>query len=103
MAVARDDLKPAIMQQERMVIAEVYYTDDEKIALIRELDRIIEDDSYPLSPRIQTLKAILNKIRPEPVREPLPRTEALRAAASRAIPPQTVNEIRNVQIEDAVH
>jgi hypothetical protein len=27
---------------------------------------------YPLSPRIQTLKAILGKIRPEPIREPLP-------------------------------
>ena len=78
-------------------------TDDQKTALIGELERIIEDDRYPLSPRIMTLKAILNKIRPEPVREPLPRTEALRAAASRAIPPQTVNEIRNVQIEDAVH
>jgi hypothetical protein len=50
-------------------------TDDEKIALICELDRIIEDDHYPLSPRIQTLKAILNKIRPEPIREPLPESK----------------------------
>jgi hypothetical protein len=50
MAVACDDLKPAITQQERMVIAEVYYADDEKNALIRELDRIIDDDRYPLSP-----------------------------------------------------
>jgi hypothetical protein len=33
-----------------MVIAEVYNTDDEKNALIRELDRIIDDDRYPLSP-----------------------------------------------------
>jgi hypothetical protein len=55
-----------------MVIAEVDYTDDEKIALIRELDRIIEDDSYPLSPRIMTLKAIRSKLRPEPIRESLP-------------------------------
>jgi hypothetical protein len=47
-------------------------TDDEKTALIRELDRIIDDDRYPLSPRIQTLKAILAKLRPEPIREPLP-------------------------------
>ena len=46
--------------------------DDEKAAPIRELDRIIRDDRYPLSPRIVMLKAILNKIRPEPVREPLP-------------------------------
>jgi hypothetical protein len=42
--------------------------------MIRELDRIIDDDRYPLSPRVVTLKAILNKIRPEPVREPLPPT-----------------------------
>jgi len=38
-------------------------TDDEKAALIRELDRIIEDDRYPLSPRIMTLKAIRAKLR----------------------------------------
>jgi len=36
-------------------------TDEEKAALIREeLDRIIVDDRYPLSPRIVMLKAILN-------------------------------------------
>ena len=32
-------------------------TDDEKTALIRELDGIIRDDRYPLSPRILMLKA----------------------------------------------
>ncbi len=47
-------------------------SDDEKTALLRELDRIIQDDRYLLSPRIQMLKAILGKLRPEPVREPLP-------------------------------
>jgi hypothetical protein len=47
-------------------------TDDQKTALIGELGRIIEDDRYPLSPRIMTLKAILNKIRAGPIREPLP-------------------------------
>jgi hypothetical protein len=47
-------------------------TDDGTAALILELDRIIEDDRYPLSPRIMTLKAILVKLRPEPIREPLP-------------------------------
>jgi hypothetical protein len=36
------------------------------------LRRAIDDDRYPLSPRIQTLKAILGKLRPEPTREPLP-------------------------------
>jgi hypothetical protein len=47
-------------------------SDDEKAALLRELDRIIADDRYPLSPRILTWNAILAKIRPEPIREPLP-------------------------------
>jgi len=61
-------------------------TDEQAAALIRELDRIIADDrceapcgafaersaSYPLSPRIMTLKAILGKLKPEAVREPLP-------------------------------
>jgi hypothetical protein len=47
-------------------------TDEEAAALIRELDHIIQDDRFPLSPRIMMLKAILNKITPEPVREPLP-------------------------------
>ena len=36
----------------------------------RLLRNAIDDDRYPLSPRVQTLKAILAKIRPEPAREP---------------------------------
>ena len=47
-------------------------TDEETAALARLLSRTIDDDRYPLSPRIQNLKGILAKIRPEPVREPLP-------------------------------
>jgi hypothetical protein len=47
-------------------------SDDEKAALIRELDQIINNDRYPLSPRIMTMKAIRSKLRPEPIREPLP-------------------------------
>jgi hypothetical protein len=61
-------------------------TDEESAALIRELDRIIDDDRYLLSPRNQILKAILNRIRPKPVREPLPepkRYEPPRATAAR--------------------
>ena len=46
--------------------------DDETAALAEELHIIIENDRYPLSPRILTLKAILGKIRPEPARKPLP-------------------------------
>ena len=47
-------------------------SDDETVALTRLLTNTIDADRYPLSPRIQTLKAILAKIRPEPVREQLP-------------------------------
>jgi hypothetical protein len=47
-------------------------SDEQAAALIRELDQIIQDDRYPLSPRIQVLKAILAKMRLEPIREPLP-------------------------------
>jgi hypothetical protein len=47
-------------------------TDEEEAVLERELRRIIADDRYPLSSRIRTLKAILNKIRPEPERAPPP-------------------------------
>jgi hypothetical protein len=35
-------------------------------ALIRELTHLIENDRYPLSPRIRVLKEILGKLRPEP-------------------------------------
>ena len=47
-------------------------SDEQAAALERELRRIIDDDPYPLSPRIQVLREIRNMIRPEPVREPLP-------------------------------
>jgi hypothetical protein len=45
---------------------------DEAVALIQELHDIVENDRYPFSPRIQTLRAILAKLRPKPAREPLP-------------------------------
>ena len=40
--------------------------------LTRELHSIIQNDRYPLSPRIVALKEILAMMRPEPEREPLP-------------------------------
>jgi hypothetical protein len=46
--------------------------DKEIAALTRLLTDTIDADRYPLSPRIQSLKAIRAKIRPEPVHEPLP-------------------------------
>jgi hypothetical protein len=47
-------------------------TEEETGALAKLLSRTIDDDRYPLSPRIQNLKGILAKLRPETVREPLP-------------------------------
>ena len=47
-------------------------TDEQTAALLSELDRIIDGDRYPLSPRIRNLKEIRTMIRPDEVREPLP-------------------------------
>jgi hypothetical protein len=51
---------------------ELDLTDEQTAALLRELDRIIDGDRYPLSPRIRTLKEIRALIKPYPVSEPLP-------------------------------
>jgi len=47
-------------------------TDEQAAALLVELDRVIENDRFPLSRRIQTLRAIRAEIKPYPVHEPLP-------------------------------
>jgi hypothetical protein len=47
-------------------------SDTETADLIDLLKRAIVTDRYALSPRVQTLEAILNKLRPEPIREPPP-------------------------------
>jgi hypothetical protein len=47
-------------------------TDEEAASLTRFLGTSIVDDRCPLSPRIRTLKAILDKLDPPPVRKPLP-------------------------------
>jgi hypothetical protein len=46
-------------------------SDEQTAALLGELDRIIDGDRYPLSPRIRTLKEIRAMIKPYSVREPL--------------------------------
>jgi hypothetical protein len=52
-------------------------TDDEKTALLALLKRTIEDDRYPLSPRISMLRGILAKLEPpKPTSAPLPPLEA---------------------------
>jgi hypothetical protein len=47
-------------------------TDDETATLVRLLKHTIEDNRYPLSPRLRPLKTILAKLEPQPVREPRP-------------------------------
>jgi hypothetical protein len=61
-------------------------SDEETAALVRVLSDTIDGDRYPLSPRILTLKSILSKVQPQPVREPLPPPKVYappRAAAGR--------------------
>jgi len=54
------------------------YLTEESRALADLLRRTIDADHFPLSPRVRTLQAILDKIEPPPVREPVPLpTEAL--------------------------
>ena len=47
-------------------------TDEQAAALLKELNDIIDGDRYFMWRRIRILKEIRAKIRPEPVREPLP-------------------------------
>ena len=64
-------------------------THEETGALTQELHDIVENDRYPFSPRIRTLRGILAKLRPEPAREPLPPPKVYappRATAARRQP-----------------
>src|SRR6266478_1431064 len=54
------------------VMQHLELSDDEAAALIKELADITGNDRYPFSSRIQTLRAILAKLRPEHAREPSP-------------------------------
>src|SRR6516165_8988797 len=55
-------------------------TDDEKVTLIALLKRAIDDDRYPLSPRIGMLRGILAKLEPpRPAPAPLPPLKANRS------------------------
>ena len=45
---------------------------EETEALARLLRNAIQDDRFPLSPRVKTWQAILDKIEPPPPRQPLP-------------------------------
>jgi hypothetical protein len=59
-------------------------TDEEAAALLRELDGIIDGDRYFLPDRIRTLKAIRAKLKPEPMREPLPHHRSVTLRHGRA-------------------
>jgi hypothetical protein len=61
----------AVGKRTHLPIMMLDLTDEETDALATLLRRTIDDDRYPLSPRIQILKGVLAKLRPEPVREPL--------------------------------
>jgi len=47
-------------------------TDEEHAALLRLVKRALDNDRYPLSPRLYPLRSILEKLEPQSVREPLP-------------------------------
>ena len=68
---------------------ELKLTDEQAAALVRELNNIVQNDRYPLSPRIVTLKEILGLLRPEPERaavvEPPPRIWERASAGFRAV------------------
>jgi hypothetical protein len=51
---------------------EIRLTDEQAATLLRDLDSIIENDRYPLSQRIRTLREIREMIKPYPARAPLP-------------------------------
>jgi hypothetical protein len=76
----RADLRATTPRATRRAAATLYrgkmqyvdLSDDEAAALVQELHTLVENDRYPLSPRIRTLREILAKLRPEPFGEPLP-------------------------------
>jgi hypothetical protein len=67
-----DQITSAMFTPISGVMQHLDLSDEEAAALIKELADITGNDRYPFSSRIQTLRAILGKLRPEPVREPLP-------------------------------
>jgi hypothetical protein len=47
-------------------------TDDEHEAVAKALRKLIDDDRFPLSPRLRPLKSALAKLAPQPPKKPLP-------------------------------
>jgi len=59
--------------------------DQQTEALIRELGSIIQNDRYPLSPRIVALREILTQLRRSPSANPYPRDGITRRRARAGI------------------
>ncbi len=55
-------------------------------ALTRELHEIVENDRYPLSPRVRTLQGILDKLDPPPPTGALTAAEGVSSAAQASTP-----------------
>jgi hypothetical protein len=51
---------------------DLHLTDEQAALLLAELDRIIENDRYPLSARITALREIRALLKPYPERPPMP-------------------------------
>jgi hypothetical protein len=71
--MAFDDVAPLRPRPRIRTMQHLELSDEEADALAQELHDVVESDKYPFSPRIQTLRGILNRLRPEPTRPaPLP-------------------------------
>ena len=62
-------------------------TDEHAAALLRELDRIIQNDRYPLSPRVLTLKEIPRDAAAKTGTRATAAAEEVRVAADRPASP----------------
>jgi len=51
---------------------DIHLTDEQSATLLAALDKIIDGDRYPLSPRVKMLREIRAQIKPYPMHEPLP-------------------------------
>ena len=47
-------------------------TDEKHAPLLRLVEKALDTDRYPLSPRLYPLRPILEKLEPQPMREPRP-------------------------------
>jgi hypothetical protein len=66
-------------------MARLDLTDDERDELLRALRGIVDNDRFPLSPRIRRLKAILDKLSPPPPAAAAGRTQPRAKAAAAMI------------------